>query len=397
MKRKIILLVSLVLGCTQIFAQGIDFFHGTLDEALQKAKLENKLVFVDCYTSWCGPCKMLQRNTFPDEKVGDYFNMNFVSVKFDCEKENGPEVCRKYNVRAYPTLLFLDVDGKVLQTTMGYRPPESLLAEAQKVGLSGGVNVDEMTRKYQSGNYDNAFLKDYLNVLTLTNKDNTEVFEKYLSSQTAQDLLNNDNTTLIMKATNSITSPGMNEIFKNKNLYIDKFGADAFNSKMNGLINKAVSQAAQKNDKKLYDQAMRTLKMFKLPDAAKTKTESDMLFAKSTGNLGQYVQLAGKYLKKYYPKDASKYSEIASALEKTTDDVSLLNSALGFAKKAVAIDNKALFNKTLAEVYLKQGNLADANAYANLAFEKAKEEQLRLADYQLLIRKIEDLRKQQTK
>ena len=71
--------------CTAVtsFAQGIAFYDGTWDEILAKAKKEHKMIFLDAYTSWCGPCKMLVNQTFPQPEVGIFFNSNFVNTHFE--------------------------------------------------------------------------------------------------------------------------------------------------------------------------------------------------------------------------------------------------------------------------------------------------------------------------
>ena len=98
---------------------GIDFFHGTWAEAKAKAKEENKLIFVDAYAVWCGPCKWMARNTFTDPAVGEVFNKKFINVKMDMERGEGPKLARKWGIRAYPTLLFFDADGKEVKRALG--------------------------------------------------------------------------------------------------------------------------------------------------------------------------------------------------------------------------------------------------------------------------------------
>src|SRR5690349_11740714 len=90
------------------YAQGIEFVHDkTFQEILDIAKKENKLVFMDAYTSWCGPCKRMAANVFPDPEAGAFFNSNFINVKIDMEKGEGPGISGKYGVRAYPTLFWI--------------------------------------------------------------------------------------------------------------------------------------------------------------------------------------------------------------------------------------------------------------------------------------------------
>ena len=84
MKQLIFSLLVLFLA-TSVQAGGIDFFHGTWEEALEKAKKEDKLIFVDAYTTWCGPCKRMSKQVFPQDAVGEFYNKNFVSMKIDME------------------------------------------------------------------------------------------------------------------------------------------------------------------------------------------------------------------------------------------------------------------------------------------------------------------------
>lgn len=107
---------------------GIEFYDGSWDEALALAKKENKIVFVDAYASWCGPCKMLKRNVFTDETVGAYFNKNFVNMEIDMERGEGPGLARKFHVRAYPTLIFVQPDGTIIKKAVGYHDKAKLLA-----------------------------------------------------------------------------------------------------------------------------------------------------------------------------------------------------------------------------------------------------------------------------
>ena len=99
---------------------GIQFFESEyLSDALDKAKAENKLVFVDFYTDWCLPCKLMEEDVFSDKEIGAFMNKNFINLKVNAEKGNGPNLKTIYNIYAYPTLLFLDQKGTVLEEKVG--------------------------------------------------------------------------------------------------------------------------------------------------------------------------------------------------------------------------------------------------------------------------------------
>ena len=114
---------------------GIKFLEENWTKALAEAKKQNKLVFLDAYTSWCGPCKMLKRNTFPDKAAGEFFNKNFINVALDMEKGDGLTVAAMYQVRAYPTLIITDASGKIITISEGYIGPDQLI-EFGKHGLA---------------------------------------------------------------------------------------------------------------------------------------------------------------------------------------------------------------------------------------------------------------------
>ncbi len=109
---------------------GIEFFRGTWDEALAKANKENKMVFLDAYASWCGPCKKMKRNVFTDTAVAAFFNKNFVNVAADMEKGEGVTIADKFGIDSYPTLIFTNGDGMQLGRESGYHDPEELIALA---------------------------------------------------------------------------------------------------------------------------------------------------------------------------------------------------------------------------------------------------------------------------
>jgi thioredoxin 1 len=107
--------------------QGIHFIEADWKKALLEAKKQNKLIFLDAYASWCGPCQLLKRNTFPDKEAGEFYNKNFINVAVNMEKGDGPALAAQYQVDAYPTLVIADADGNMVTYTKGYIRPKQLI------------------------------------------------------------------------------------------------------------------------------------------------------------------------------------------------------------------------------------------------------------------------------
>ncbi len=126
---------AFLFGKAQDNSKGIKFETGTFSDILAKAKAEDKLIFMDVYATWCGPCKQMSKNVFPLEKVGTYFNKGFVNAKFDAEKGEGITLAKRYKVTAYPTFLLINGDGELVGRLVGGASPDSFIKkiEALKV------------------------------------------------------------------------------------------------------------------------------------------------------------------------------------------------------------------------------------------------------------------------
>lgn len=113
--KKIILLLCTIFVVNVVHSQnsqGILFRELSWEKALKEAKLQNKKIFVDCYTTWCGPCKKMSNTEFTKKEAGDFFNKSFICIKIDMEKGEGIALSKKFNVSSYPTFLFVDKEGK---------------------------------------------------------------------------------------------------------------------------------------------------------------------------------------------------------------------------------------------------------------------------------------------
>lgn len=116
--KKLLLLLALTISSFALSAQ-VKFESGTLRSLIEKASAENKLIFVDCYAVWCGPCKQMDANVFPRKDVGDFMNSNFINAKFDMEKGEGLSIAKKYNISSYPTFLILNKRGEEVGRLVG--------------------------------------------------------------------------------------------------------------------------------------------------------------------------------------------------------------------------------------------------------------------------------------
>ncbi len=113
--------------------KGVHFVKSeSLTDVLEAAEKEGKFVFVDFYTTWCLPCKVMDEEVFPDKELGDFFKENFISYKVNAEKDNGVNLATVYNVGAYPTLIFMDEKGTTVERSDGSLSYSALMQMAER-------------------------------------------------------------------------------------------------------------------------------------------------------------------------------------------------------------------------------------------------------------------------
>ncbi len=125
-------MVSNLLAQKKAVSAGVTFFDGTWEQLLAKAKAQKKPFWVDVYTTWCAPCKMMAKQTFADAEVGTFTSENFISYKLDAEKGEGETISQKYGVEAYPTFLVFNAEGKLVGKEEGFMDAERFIYVLEK-------------------------------------------------------------------------------------------------------------------------------------------------------------------------------------------------------------------------------------------------------------------------
>ena len=145
-----ITMVCLLFALAGMAQKGVRFEELSFEKALEKAKAENKRVFVDCYTSWCGPCKRMVSSVFPQKEVGDYMNRHFVNVKYDMEKGEGPALKERYRVAVFPTFLIVNSDGTIHAKFTGYTNAQQYMTRL-KGYVESDTTLGMLEKQYDAG------------------------------------------------------------------------------------------------------------------------------------------------------------------------------------------------------------------------------------------------------
>lgn len=171
-----------------LFGQGITFEKGSFEEALAKAKQEDKLLFVDGYAIWCAPCKKMAKTVFMEAEVGDYFDEHLIAITLDIERGNGPELKKKYGIKGLPGYVFVDGNDEVVYRFDSAMPTEEFLEEVKRaVAYSKDpVSLGRLAERYEAEKSNEDFLATYLQKLGQSKeKGYADVLEQYLTVQTS--------------------------------------------------------------------------------------------------------------------------------------------------------------------------------------------------------------------
>lgn len=161
-KKIIFAFAMFALSVQTSHAKGIEFQDLTLEEGLEKAKKENKNVFIDVFATWCGPCKYLSKNVFVDKELGEFMNEHFVCLKIDGEKGDGPQIMRDFRLSSYPTMLFLNPEKELLNKIIGVVGPEEIMSAGNDIVFPENTTIYKLTERYEAGERDREFLSEYI-------------------------------------------------------------------------------------------------------------------------------------------------------------------------------------------------------------------------------------------
>jgi thiol-disulfide isomerase/thioredoxin len=167
---KTVLLIACTCLTFQLSGQGIHFQEITLDEALRQAGEQEKLVFIDCYTSWCGPCKHMANVEFPKEQAGAFFNPRFVNVKFDMERGEGMAIAARFAVNIFPTFLILRPDGSELNRVIGAVAIEPFI-EKVDAAIAPRNSLPAMIEEHAAGTMGKERMTEFIFVLKNAYRD----------------------------------------------------------------------------------------------------------------------------------------------------------------------------------------------------------------------------------
>ena len=359
------------------FAQeSINFENATFKEILAKAKREKKLVFMDAYASWCGPCKLMEKNIFPLPAVKEYFNANFINARFDMEKGEGRDIAMKYQVRSYPSYLFLNGDGEVVMKNYGYMGEQDFIAIAKEANnpLLATGNPKEL---FEKGESDPTFLLNMMRQNAQTDYELAKkVSERYFKGKQDQQLTRDDIGMLLY----FIKSPSDSnyQVFKDrKEDVVKEMSGDIYNQfDVNIKISKVMESSLNQNTGVIDDEYFykNAIHLVGKTEAETALNRMKVIYYPNVGNYKEYEKAALLYYKNANDFDSEELLKAAWIFSEHIDDMTSLKQAEEWAEKSVMKTETAENTFILAKIYQKTGKKANAKMYAEMSKNLAEQQ-----------------------
>lgn len=348
------------------FGQGIDFQDLSFDEALVQAKAENKLVFIDGFATWCGPCKRMDVTTFKDDNVGMKINPSFVSLKLDMEKDEGLKIAKEYNVKAYPTYIFLNGEGEVLHKGAGYFESEDFL-ELVAMSRDTVQSLGALQARFDEGDRDTVLLNALLEQqFLLLDPHYMTVARAKLELEENWDT--DENRSFLFKYTNSAASPLFEYLVTHKNDFYNQFGEGA----TFGKIEKLVRDRSFEIESTTIEEMKEIFKLVYPKQAKEMGSKYRLSYYRQKGDRKNYAVSAIEHYKLFPSRDPQELNEVGATFSRVIDDQILLKKVLPLMEKSIKIDDAYYNNDTLAALLFKLGDIEGAKKTAVKAINLAK-------------------------
>lgn len=363
------MLAVCLLSLPSLFAQqSIKFHYEGWEDLLAKATSENKIIFLDAYASWCGPCKAMDRNVFTEPAVGSFYNDNFINAKFDMEVGEGIELAKTYQVQVYPSFLFIDGKGDLVHRAVGYQEVEDFLALGE-MALDPLNSLAAQQARYEKGDRDPDFLYAYtLARSEVYDNSHLPVASEYMKTQS--DWSTPDNLEFVFNYCDDVNGELYAYFVNNIPAFEAMFGEAVVSQRLAGLIFDEVIQSPRMDKPALARELFQNIN----PENADRMTAEFLVsYYIRLGDIEGYAESLVDYLGKYPSNDWEELNQAAWNFYEYIDNENQLNKAVGWAERSVKLDKNYYNMDTLAALHFKLGNKKQAKKAAEAAIKLARE------------------------
>lgn len=366
---------------------GIRFEHGAWKETLAKAKKENKLVMLDAYTSWCGPCKWMAKNIFPLKEVGDFYNKHFINAKIDMEKGEGTGIAKQYNVMNYPTFLFVDGSGKLVHRVCGSREAKQFI-EAGEHALNVEKCFATLEQNYRSNSNSAGAALAYFNAASDACMDVEQDVNKYLGAQPPASLTEKGNFDLLMSFVNDVNATVFTYLLEHYNEFTSRYDKAMIDGKIRSAYSAAIKYAIRGKDEKQLASVQKAYRAQAQAPVDYLDAFTDVTLARAGADTSLYFKAIIRFTDKYQMNNPGALNAAAWDFYEKTENKSYLLKAEAWARSSVELEPAYANMDTYAAVLYKLGKYQEAKATAIRAIEFGRKANDEVKETEKLLEKI---------
>lgn len=360
------------------------FRQGDWLELMGKAKAENKLIFVDAYTSWCGWCKEMDKENFTDSIVGQFMNEHYIPTRLDMEEGLGLKMAIKYRVNAFPTFLVFNADGQLVRRVMGYRKKEQFLKELndylQPANQKPAIGVSQEWNL----SFPDFYVKSFGKNGTRQNPDTTTIIS-WLDKQT--DLFNELSWSVLWRFHSN--EKYQQFFLDNIKTYLDLYGDVEVQDKLESIYYNKLTAAIKSKKEDDFKHLLTDIDKYQRENVFEMKSQYELFYYEKTENWSGFAATLGEYIQKKGYKDQTTYiNNNCWTLYEHTKDSATVHTAALWMKNVTDLEPNYTFLDTYAALLFRDKQYLEAEKIATMAIEAAKKENVPFQETELLLEKI---------
>ncbi len=394
MKKVLFILIIFFIGA-QTYAQesGIEFFDGKWKKLLKEGKKKDKLIFIDAYASWCGPCKKMAKEIFVLDDVGQIYNEHFVNYQMDMEKGEGIEIAKEYNVKAFPTYLFLNSNGELVHRAIGFMQAEKFIKLAE-TAMDSKSNLKYFMDEYQKGKNEPEFLLDYAIMLNNAYMDHKKISSAYFSTVPENALFEENNWRAIKELIDNPESEQFMFLLQHADQFKERFGNQEVEQKISFVLYRTLFLNFRKDENMSIEKFLETY-LYSAGSAGLMAVETNLklyFYLSLVKDYNLYAITALAFLESNIDKleSSQKINEIGWTFYEQIDNEAQLSKVLEFVEMGIGIEDGYHIHDTYAALLFKTDRFVEARESAEQAISLAEEENIDYSSTTKLLEKIKE-------
>jgi thioredoxin-related protein len=383
---KNVLIMIFIASIVQVKAQP-KYFEGKLNEAMQEAQKAEKHIFIDCYTDWCGWCKVADEKTFANKEVAEFLSDNFIVVKMDMERGEGVYLGAKYRVFGYPSYLMFTSDGSFAGKFSGFMENNADFIAAAKRGLDASQRPDYPSKMTDQIAFPEFYLKSFTNLETGEKRKNPDVdavntwFAKFpdMNSEVAWSIMSKFD----------IGEKRENRFLENISDYMAKFGKEDVSAKVASIGYAKLQTAINSGNEDDMKPVLDLVDKYMTENTEENKAYYNIQFYESVGKWNNYIKYAQTMIDLVgFEEHLGGINEYSWTIYEKSDDMEAMKVACEWMGKVVKMDPNYAYLDTYAAVLYKSGRAEEALKVADRAIEVGKKTDENVKETEVLREKI---------